>query len=421
MVATRLPRGSGPLLLATLLSNLAVVLQVVAVGIQVFAITDSPLSLGLVGLAEFMPDLLLVPFTGGWLTATTGSGWRRWARPCTPCRPSCSPSHATTDPTSTIPIFGLVALFGVARAISGAGGGGPACGPRHRGDPAGPDRPAHHLLADRSDRRPVAAGFLYAGGRAAALRRGGRPGHVVGAGLPAGAPVPRPDVAPPGGLVMLKEASEGLRVVRRSPVLLGAISLDLFAVLFGGAVALIPAIAEDRLGVGEIGVGWLRAAVGIGEALTTLGLAIRPVTKQVGKVMMLSVGAFGVLTIVFGLTTNFAVAFVALAGLSAADAISVFVRSTLVPLVTPREVRGRVLAVENVFVGASNELGAFESGVVAAIIGAPLAVATGGAAVLVVVVLWWRWFPALPAVDRFTTLRPIDLSVLDPEAAPRPG
>ena len=128
---------------------------------------------------------------------------------------------------------------------------------------------------------------------------------------------------------------EGLRFVRSEPVLLGAISLDLFAVLFGGAVALLPAIAEDRLGVGAVGLGWLRAAVGIGAGLVTLLLACKPVTRRVGSTMLIAVAVFGIGTIVLGLTTSYVVAFVALAVLSGADAVSVFIRGTLVPLVTP--------------------------------------------------------------------------------------
>ena len=138
----------------------------------------------------------------------------------------------------------------------------------------------------------------------------------------------------------LRDAMEGLRFVRSEPVLLGAISLDLVAVLFGGAVALLPAIAEDRLGVGAVGLGWLRAAVGIGAGLVTLLLAFKPVTRRVGSIMLIAVGVFGLGTIVLGLTTSYVIAFVALAVLSGADAVSVFIRGTLVPLVTPPDKRG---------------------------------------------------------------------------------
>ena len=180
----------------------------------------------------------------------------------------------------------------------------------------------------------------------------------------------------------LREAMEGLRFVRSEPVLLGAISLDLVAVLFGGAVALLPAIAEDRLGVGAVGLGWLRAAVGIGAGLVTLLLAFKPVTRRVGSTMLIAVGIFGVGTIVLGVTTSYVIAFVSLAVLSGADAVSVFIRGTLVPLVTPPDKRGRVLAVETVFIGASNELGAFESGVAGQLLGPAAAIVIGGAVTL---------------------------------------
>ena len=197
------------------------------------------------------------------------------------------------------------------------------------------------------------------------------------------------------------EAVEGFRFVRSQPIVLGAISLDLFAVLFGGAVALLPALADERLGVGAVGIGWFRAAAGIGAALVTLRLAVRPVHRHVGRWLLGAVATFGAATIVLGLTRTYAIAFVAMLVLAGADSISVFVRATLVPLVTPASKRGRVLAVESVFIGASNELGAFESGVAGQILGAAGAVVLGGAATLAVALTWARAFPALRTVDRF--------------------
>jgi hypothetical protein len=200
---------------------------------------------------------------------------------------------------------------------------------------------------------------------------------------------------------VLNEALGGLRFVRHHPILLGAISLDLFAVLFGGAVALLPELAKDRLDVGSIGYGWLRAAVGIGSAVVALALIRRPVTRHVGRVLLVSIAVFGVFTILLGVTTNYAVAFLAIGVLSGADAVSVFIRATLLPLVTPAQVRGRVMAVEMVFIGASNELGAFESGVAGELLGAPAAVVLGGVATILIAIGWWLVFPALRDVDRF--------------------
>jgi predicted MFS family arabinose efflux permease len=206
--------------------------------------------------------------------------------------------------------------------------------------------------------------------------------------------------------ISLHSALEGLRFIRRTPILLAAISLDLFAVLFGGAVALLPVIAEERLGVGDIGYGWLRAAPGIGAAIMALVLASRPVTRRVGPKLFTVVAIFGVATVVLGVTTSYIVAFISLVVLAASDMISVFIRSTLVPLVTPDDKRGRVLAVESVFIGASNELGAFESGVAAQAFGTQTAVIGGGVATIGIVAVYSIFFPSLRQVNRFEELDP---------------
>ncbi len=212
---------------------------------------------------------------------------------------------------------------------------------------------------------------------------------------------PSVDPTPAPSRPTFHDALEGFRFVRGQPILLGTISLDLFAVLFGGAIALLPAIAQDRLGVGAIGLGWLRAAVGIGAAAVTLLLTVRPVTRHVGSRMLVAVGVFGLGTILLGITTNYAVAWIALALVSGADAVSVFIRSTLVPLVTPVSKRGRVLAIEAVFIGASNELGAFESGVVGQLLGPAAAVVLGGIATVAIAIAWASLFPVLRQTDRF--------------------
>jgi predicted MFS family arabinose efflux permease len=197
-------------------------------------------------------------------------------------------------------------------------------------------------------------------------------------------------------------AFEGLRFIKRTPIVRGAILLDLFAVLFGGAVALLPAIAEERLGVGNVGYGWLRAAPGIGALAMTMVLAVRPPSRRLGKLLYVVVAVFGVGTVVLGVTRSFVVAFIAVLVLSAADAVSVLIRATLVPLATPDDTRGRVMAVEAVFIGASNELGAFSSGVTGQLFGIGPAVVLGGVATLAVVGVWWVRYPALRDVDRFS-------------------
>jgi hypothetical protein len=214
---------------------------------------------------------------------------------------------------------------------------------------------------------------------------------------------------PTAGKGRFSEAVEGLRVVRNTPIVAGAITLDLFAVLFGGAVALLPVIAEKQLHVGAVGFGWLRAAGGIGAALVAGVLAVRPVRRHIGVVLFCVVAVFGAATIVLGATKSYAIAFIAMVVLSGADAVSVFIRSTLTPLVVPDALRGRVLAVEAVFIGASNELGAFESGVVGQWLGAPLAIVLGGIGTLVVVGIGSVVFPSLRTIDRFDELRPADI------------
>jgi MFS family permease len=199
----------------------------------------------------------------------------------------------------------------------------------------------------------------------------------------------------------------GVRLVRRTPVLLGAISLDLFAVLFGGAVALLPVFAKDVLDVGPTGLGVLRSAPAIGAMLAGLYLARRPIQRYAGRTLLIVVAAFGVSMVVFGLSRSLWLSLAALAASGAVDMASMVLRSTIVPLVTPDELRGRVNAVEMVFISASNELGAFESGVAAALVGAVPAVLIGGVATVAVAALWWRLFPPLAEVDRLDELRPV--------------
>ena len=206
---------------------------------------------------------------------------------------------------------------------------------------------------------------------------------------------------------MLREALAGVRLILRSPALLGAISLDLAAVLFGGATALLPIFASDVLHVGALGNGFLRSAPGVGAVLVGIALAARPIRRRVGPLLFGAVATFGIFTVVFGLSRSYLLSLVALALLAGADMVSVLIRSTLGPLLTPPELRGRVGAVEHVFIGGSNELGAFESGVAAALLGAVPAVVIGGVLSIGVAAVWaWR-FPHLRRVDRFDEIKPI--------------
>ena len=201
-------------------------------------------------------------------------------------------------------------------------------------------------------------------------------------------------------------AVEGLRFVRRTPVILGTITLDLFAVLFGGAIALIPAVASERLGVGDIAYGWLRAAPGVGAAAMAIWLGFRPLRRRIGPTLLWVVAIFGAGNIVFGLTRSYAVAFIALVVVSAADMISMNIRGAIVPLVTPDDQLGRVNAVEGVFIGASNELGAFESGEAANAFGLPLAIAGGGFITVAIAAAAAFLFPSIRKIDTFEELEP---------------
>jgi hypothetical protein len=206
--------------------------------------------------------------------------------------------------------------------------------------------------------------------------------------------------------VSLGSMLAGIRHIRRTPVLFAAISLDLFAVLLGGAVALAPVFAKDVLHVGPVGLGVLRSAPAVGAIMAGGILSRRPVERRVGPILLVTVAGFGASMVAFGLSRAMWLSVLALATGGAFDMVSVVVRATILPLVTPDALRGRVNAVEMVFISGSNELGAFESGVAAALIGAVPAVVLGGAATIVVVLVWSRLFPALALVDRLSELRP---------------
>ncbi len=388
-------------LVAQATSTIAVTLQAAALAKHVYDITDSEFALGLLGLVEFMPALLLLPFTG---SVADRFDRKRVAAIAFTLEIGVSLLlflYATTTPTSAVPIFGLAALFGTVRAF-----GVPAM----RAIPplVAVEGGLPRLIALYAATwqigmiiGPASSGLLYDIDPAVPYLAA-----AIGAGLAAIASLAiryrRPQQRTPSDQTpTLHHALEGLRFVRRRPILLGAISLDLFAVLFGGAIALLPAIAEDRLHVGNIGYGWLRAAPGVGAVIVSGLLAIRPVRRRVGSVLFVAVATFGALTVVLGVTNSYAVAFVALVLLAAADSISVFIRATIVPLATPDHMRGRVSAVENVFIGASNELGAFESGVAAALLGVGPAVVLGGVATMAVVAVWTQWFPELRNLDTF--------------------
>jgi hypothetical protein len=192
----------------------------------------------------------------------------------------------------------------------------------------------------------------------------------------------------------------GVTFIRRRPDILGAISLDLFAVLLGGATALLPVFARDILHAGPVGLGLLRGAPAVGALAVSLWLARRTMRRRLGHRMFVAVALFGVGTIVFGLSRSLPLSVAALALLGAADVVSVVIRSSLVQIRTPDEMRGRVAAVNLLFIGSSNQLGEFESGTLAALVGAVPAVVLGGIGTLVVAGLWMGLFPGLRRLDR---------------------
>ena len=405
------------LLLSVFCASAAGMAGITALGKLVYDITSSELDLGLLGLAEFAPAALLVLVTG----AVADRFDRRLITALGVLVEAAAAVglalYARSSPTSVTPIFGLMVVFGVGRAFAA---------PASRALPsdivAAEDLP---WLVPRSSAMwqaalivgPVVGGALYAVGVVWPFLAMAALSAISAGAILMVQPRRRPSIARRPTTIQAparaswRDAMEGLRFIRHHPILLGAISLDLFAVLFGGAVALLPAIAEDRLGVDSVGLGWLRAAGGIGAATVTLLLARRPLRRRVGRTLLVVVALFGVFTIVLGVTRSFVVAFIATAALSGADAVSVFIRATIAPLVTPPSKRGRVLAVENVFIGASNELGAFESGVTGQLIGPAGAIVVGGAATLVVAAAWWTLFPALRDVDGFPTST--DLALLE--------
>jgi MFS family permease len=393
-----------PLIALYVASPAVAAIQSTVVLAHVFAISRRELDLGLVGLAEFVPSMLLVLVTG---SVADHFDRRKVILVALTCELLCLVAlawYASTDPTSVVPIFGIVAAYGASRAFAA-----PAV--RSLAPDIAPEGSLQRVIAIQtlgwqgaSIVAPIAGGFLFAVSPTVGYL-GGIVLMFVAIGCALALPSMRRDHGEPLD-VSLSTALAGLRVVRRSPILGGAITLDLFAVLFGGAVALIPAIATDRLGVGPEGQGLLRAAAGAGAAVCAAFLAARPFDSHIGRRLFAAVAVFGAGTIVLGLTREFVVALVAMAVLSAADMVSVYIRLNIVPLATPPDARGRVLAVEQVFIGASNELGAFQSGVAAALLGTAGAVVSGGA-VTIAVAAACRWiFPALWRVNRFAEVEP---------------
>ncbi len=389
-------------LISRFLSAFAMFMVGVAVGWQVYDLTHDPMALGIVGLAQFLPAFLLtlpgglaadrfdrrrVLLTGYMVELTVAvlmllltlySGQKVWM------------------------IYAVVGLIGVGRAILSPASQSlvPFLVPQDQFVRAVAWASTAFQAAMISG--PAVGGFLYALG----------PIYVYSVAtvclLVAALLVARLEVSLKvrnAASVGLKDIFSGVRFVFERKVILGAVSLDLFAVLFGGATALLPIYAGEILHVGPWGLGLLRSAPAVGAGLTAMWIAHHPVKDKAGVRMFTCVALFGVFTVLFGVSTWFPLSMMALVGLGAVDMVSVVVRHSLVQLATPDEMRGRVSAVNMLFIGASNELGEFESGVTAALFGTVRSVVIGGLGTLAVVGTWAYAFPALRKLDRLEDIK----------------
>jgi MFS family permease len=373
-------------------AGFAVQIMSVSVGWQVYDLTRSALNLGFVGLAQFLPALLLVLVTG--LVADKFNR-RLIIGICLLIEVFCASGLLVFTLSSygqIWPVFVILFGFGIARAFMN-----PAA------DALAPNLLPKEALAHgislgsmmwqtTTITGPVAGGLLY-----------GVSGQLAYAVAIALIIMAITCVALVGKVPQENHAAEtnlstllaGFKFIRSEQIVFGAISLDLFAVLLGGAVALLPIYARDILETGPWGLGLLRAGPGIGAIAMAAWLAKFPIKDKAGVILFLFVAAFGLFTVVFGISKSVPLSIAALVLMGACDMVSVYVRETLMQLWTPDNVRGRVTAVNRVFIGASNELGEFRAGMVAAWLGAVTAVVIGGAGTMAVAFLWSRWFPEL--------------------------
>lgn len=390
---------------ARVLATLAVQMQSVAIGWQVYAITGDPLDLGLIGLAQFLPFVVLVLPAG---QIADRFDRRTIVALCYATEVVCALLllwFTLSGVTEVWPVFAVLVLFGAARAFAMPASQAltPNLVPREAFSNAiALNSSAFHVATIIG---PSLGGLLYITGPDTVYATVGAllaVSVVMMTRVRLAAVIRRNEPA------NLETLLQGIRFVRSKPIVLGAISLDLFAVLFGGAVALLPAFASDILDAGPQGLGILRTAPAVGAGLTAVLLTVFPINRHVGLWMFAGVALFGAATIVFGLSSSFALSLTCLALLGAGDMVSVYIRQVLIQLETPDEIRGRVSAVNAVFIGASNELGEFESGVTAAWWGLVPAVVVGGGATLIVTGLWMRLFPSLRTLDAFPTARQDD-------------
>jgi MFS family permease len=381
---------------------IALEMQSVAVGWQVYDITKRALDLGLIGLAQFLPGVLLFLVSGH---AADRFDRRKLLTVCYVGQALCSGLLlviALLDLRSVHAIYAVIVLLGVVRSFS-------APVSRALLPQLVPEEHFANAVAWNASTfqgatilGPTVGGLVYA------VFHG--PSAVYAAAMVSGvgALVATLTIRPTRRVPSREPFSRrtvlaGFHYVWRQKVVLGSISLDMFAVLLGGAVALLPVYAREILHTGPWGLGLLRSAPGVGAAVMAILLAHRPLRNRVGATMLWCVAGFGVFTILFGISRSLILSLIALFLTGAADMVSVVIRATLVQLATPDEMRGRVNAVDMLFIGASNELGQFESGVTAHWFGTVPAVVIGGLGTLVVIGLWAWLFPELRDADNFDT------------------
>jgi len=382
------------------MGTFAVQIVSVAVGWQMYDETGNAFYLGLIGLFQFLPALLLTLVTG---TVADRYNRRMIAAICFGVATVCAGGLLAITMLGLFSpwlVFGLLVVFGTERAFSG-----PAL--QSLAPNLVPERDLANAIAWNSSSwqiasivGPVAGGLLYGGGPTLAYSVAF---VLFAAGTVLMLTVPKPSQRRPASAVTMNTILAGFRFITSEKVVLGAISLDLFVVLLGGAVALMPVFARDVLDLGPWGLGLLRAAPGFGGVIVALLLASIPIRHHAGYYMFAGVAIFGLSTVVFGLSESAWISIAALAVMGGADMISVYVRETLIALWTPDELRGRVNAVNMVFVGASNELGEFRAGTMAHVIGAVPAVVFGGVGSLAVAVIWAAKFTKLRKVDSLET------------------
>lgn len=388
-----------------MLATVGFQMQSVAIGWQVYELTGSAFDLGLVGLAQFLPMLLLALVTGH---AADRYDRKAIIVTCQIVKLATALVLALGSYYGGLPriaIFAVIFVFGAARAFEM-----PTMAALLPG--IVPEAMLPRAIAGSASANqaatiggPALGGLLYAVSPAVAYGTCGALYllcAVFVARIEGGRALRKREP------VSLESLFAGVRFIRAKPVVFGAISLDLFAVLLGGATALLPIYAKDILHVGPSGLGLLRASPAIGALVMSLYLARHPLQRRVGRTMFAAVAVFGCATVVFALSSSLPLSIATLVLLGASDMVSVVIRTSLVQLQTPDEMRGRVSAVNSVFIGSSNQLGEFESGLTAAWFGVVPSVVLGGLGTLAVVLLWMRFFPDLARADRLHSGRDDD-------------